>query len=97
MTVLMSQANRIVTSAQKTLEQTNRSPYSVCSDDDKRYLRELLFSAYHIKDIGRLINDRLQCSTLLNDIDTDEVRSTEDVLLGDGTYVYGDHQLLHTR
>lgn len=94
MTVLMSQANRIVTSARKTLEQTNRSPYLVCSDDDKRYLRELLFSAYHIKDIGRLINDRLQCSTLLNDIDTDEVRSTEDVLLGDGTYVYGDHQLL---
>lgn len=29
MTVLMSQANRIVTSARKTLEQTNRSPYGL--------------------------------------------------------------------
>ncbi len=94
MSVLMSQANRIITSAQKTLEQANRSPYAICSDEDKRYLRELLFAGYHIKDIGRLVNERLQCSTLLNDVDTNEVRSTEEVKLQDGTYVYGDHDLI---
>lgn len=94
MSVLMSQANRIITSAQKTLEQANRSPYAICSDEDKRYLRELLFGGYHVKDIGRLVNDRLECSTLLNDVDTDEVRSTEEVQLMDGTYIYGDHKLI---
>lgn len=94
MSVLMSQANRIVTSVQKTLEQANRSPYAICSDEDKRYLRELLFGGYHIKDIGRLVNDRLQCSTLLNDVNTEKVRSTEEVQLKDGTYIYGDHELI---
>jgi sensor c-di-GMP phosphodiesterase-like protein len=94
MSVLMSQANRIITSAQKTLEQANRSPFAICSDEDKRYLGELLFGGYHIKDIGRLVNDRLQCSALLNDINAKEVRSTEDVRLKDGTYVYQDHALI---
>lgn len=94
MSVLMSQANRIVTSAQKTLEQANRSPYVICSDEDKRYLRELLFGGYHIKDIGRLVNDRLQCSTLLNNVNTDELRPAEDVRLKDDTYIYGDHELI---
>ena len=94
MSVLMSQANRIVTSAKKTLEQANRSPYVMCSDEDKRYQRELLFGGYHVKDIGRLVNDELQCSTLLNDIDIDVVRTPEDVRLNDGTYVYGDHELI---
>ncbi|MDR6431547.1 EAL domain-containing protein [Brucella pseudogrignonensis] len=94
MTVLMTQANRIVNSAKETLSKVNQSPYALCSSDDKRYMRELLFAAYHIKDIGRLEHDMLQCSTLLSDVVTTKPRSKEDVLLKDGVYVYKDQELI---
>jgi len=94
MTVLMTQANRIVNSAKETLDKVDSSPYELCSADDKRYMRELLFAAYHIKDIGRLESDMLQCSTLLNDVDTTQPRSKEDVLLKDNVYVYQDRELI---
>lgn len=94
MTVLMTQANRIVASAKEALDKVNRSPYALCSADDKRYMRELLFAAYHVKDIGRLENDTLKCSTLLNEVVSSKPRSKEDVLLKGGEYVYKDHELI---
>jgi len=94
MTVLMTQANRIVTSARETLDKVNSSTYPMCGAEDKQYMRELLFSGYHIKDIGRLKNETLQCSTLLNEVNDSRPRSKEDVLLKDKTYIYRDEELI---
>ncbi|MCX2695928.1 EAL domain-containing protein [Ochrobactrum chromiisoli] len=94
MTVLMTQANRIVGSARDVLDKMNRSTNPICGADDKQYMRELLFSGYHIKDIGRLENEKLQCSTLLNELKDSRPRSKEDVLLKDHTYIYRDEQLI---
>jgi len=94
MTVLMTQANRIVSSARDTLDKINSSTHPICGAEDKQYMRELLFSGYHVKDIGRLEGDILQCSTLLNDTDKSRPRRKEDVLLKDGTYIYKDDELI---
>ncbi|MBV2142583.1 EAL domain-containing protein [Falsochrobactrum sp. TDYN1] len=94
MHALAAHADRIAVSARKALVQANRSPFEKCSREDKVYLRELIFSGYHIKDIGRLGDDRLLCSTLLSDISDEPRRSAEDVRLRDGTYIYRDRNLI---
>ncbi|MCK1975367.1 CSS-motif domain-containing protein, partial [Bacillus safensis] len=70
------------------------SPYEMCSPQDIAYQRKLVFSAYHIKDIGRLRDDRLICSTLLGDVSEQPKRSPADINLRDGTYVYGEGSLI---
>ncbi|MCI1001148.1 EAL domain-containing protein [Ochrobactrum sp. C6C9] len=94
MEALLSYAGRLIDSAHNTLDQAEQSPYRVCSADERVYLRRILFKAYQIKDIGRLIDGRLNCSTLLPDLARQEPRSTADVLLPDGTYVYADRPLV---
>ncbi|MHC5230992.1 EAL domain-containing protein [Brucella sp. LJL56] len=94
MAALLAHANRLAVSAHETIEAANRSPYELCSSEEMTYLRKLVFSAYHIKDIGRFRGDRLICSTLLSDIPEQPSRSPADVHLSDGTYVYGDRLLI---
>ena len=94
MAALITHANRLATSAQETIEAANRSPYGMCSPEEMTYLRKLVFSGYHIKDIGRFRGGRLICSTLLSDIPQQPIRSPADIQLSDGTYVYGDRSLI---
>ncbi|MEJ5018655.1 EAL domain-containing protein [Ochrobactrum vermis] len=94
MAALLAHANRLAVSAHETVEAANRSPFKMCSPEEMTYLRKLVFSAYHIKDIGRFRGDRLICSTLLSDIPEQPSRSPADVHLSDGTYVYGDRLLI---
>ena len=94
MTALLAHANRLVESARETLDQANRSPYPMCSAAERTYLRGLLFSAYQIKDIGRLRDGKLQCSTLLTDLEEQAPRTKADVDTADGIYVYNDGALI---
>lgn len=87
---------RVLASARKMIDAANHSKFELCSPSDLAYMRELVFSAFHIKDIGRLRDERLICSTLLSEPDS-LPRSKEDVLLRDGTYVYGDRELITPR
>jgi sensor c-di-GMP phosphodiesterase-like protein len=94
MEALLSYAGRLIDSAHSTLDQAEQSPYPICSAEERIYLRRLLFTAYQIKDIGRLVDGRLNCSTLLPDLGRQEPRSTADLLLPDGTYIYGERPLV---
>ncbi|MBR7651174.1 EAL domain-containing protein [Brucella oryzae] len=94
MAALLAHANRLVVSAHETIDAANRSPYEMCSPEDMAYLRDLIFSAYQIKDIGRFRGGRFICSTLLSNIPGQPDRSPADVHLSDGTYVYGDRSLI---
>lgn len=94
MAALLAHANRLVVSAHETIDAANGSPYGICSLEEMAYLRKLVFSAYHIKDIGRFRGDRMICSTLLSDIPEQPARSPADIHLSDGTYVYGDRSLI---
>lgn len=89
MDALLSYADRLVGSARDTLDQAERSPYATCSVEERDYLRKILFSAYQIKDIGRRLDERQQCSTLLSEMQDALDRSAADVALPDKTYVYG--------
>lgn len=94
MSALLTHADRLAVSARETIDAANRSPYEMCSPQEMTYLRQLVFSAYHIKDIGRLRDDRLICSTLLSDIREQPKRSPADINLRDGTYVYSERPLI---
>src|SRR5690606_28124506 len=73
--LLIAHAERILSSARITIDAANQSKFASCSPNDLIYLRELIFAAYHIKDIGRLEDDRLVCSTLLTDLSKEKQRS----------------------
>ena len=94
MATLLAHANRVVLSARKTIDAANHSAYEMCSQEEMAYLRELVFSAYHIKDISRFRGGRLVCSTLLGEIPEQPRRSVADIHLPDGTYVYSDGFLI---
>ncbi len=94
MTALRGHAGRLFTSVRDTLEAANNSPFEMCSAQDLVYQRKLVFAAYHIKDIGRLHDERLICSTLLSDIHIQPRRSVANVNLRDGTYIYSDRALI---
>ena len=94
---IKAHVERILASAHKTIDAANASEYETCSPDHLAYMRELVFSAFHIKDIGQLRDERLLCSTLLTNKMDLLPRSQEDVRLRDGTYVYGDKALITPR
>lgn len=94
MNALQAHVDRIIISAHNMLDEANRSPFQACSADDRVYLRKLIFTGYHIRDIGRLADDRLICSTLLNNVRSSSRRPVEDVRLADGTYIYRDGNLI---
>lgn len=94
MTALRDYSSRLLASARNTLEAANNSPFEICSPQDLAYQRKLVFAAYHIKDIGRLRDDQLICSTLLSDIKTQPRRSVANDNLKDGTYIYADDALI---
>lgn len=94
MAALLAHANRVVVSARETIGAAGHSSYEMCSPEEMTYLRKLVFSAYHIKDIGRFRDDRLICSTLMGDIPGQPKRSVADIHLPDGTYVYSDRSLI---
>lgn len=87
---LLGHAEQLYSAARKTLNDVNRSPYRMCSNEERHYLRGLLFSADHIKDIGRLAGDRLKCSIALGESGLNTVLPEPILRLGDGTNIYGD-------
>lgn len=91
---LMAQANKMVISAEIVLARVNISPFKPCSDSDHAYLRKLIFSAHFIKDIGRLSDNRLMCSSLLGAVTNPHRRRIADVQRRDGTFIYGRRELV---
>ncbi len=90
---LLSYAARLVNFAQNTLDQAEQSPYLACSVDDQTYLRKILFAAYQIKDVGRLVDNKLQCSTLLGALVEPVPTTAADLEMADGTIVFADGPL----
>lgn len=91
---LIDLGRRVTASARKTLDDANQSPYSPCSHEDEVYLRRLVFGGYQIKDIGRVKDGILLCSILLHDVRARTIMSKPDVVMEDGTEVFGDRALI---
>ena len=52
-----------------TLDAVNASPYSFCSDEDIARLRMLVFQGHLVKDIGRVRNEKLYCTSTIGRLD----------------------------
>ncbi len=85
MAALLSQSGRLLTAADHALDAAARSPFAPCSPEDLAYLRRLVFSAYQVKDIGRVEDGRRRCSTMLGDAGGGRL-----TLSPDGLGVYAD-------
>jgi sensor c-di-GMP phosphodiesterase-like protein len=51
------------TESRAMLETMNGSPYSLCSDAEIEYFRQLIFQSQFLKAAGRMRNGRIDCST----------------------------------
>jgi len=50
------------TEARAVLSELQNSSYAVCSDSEIAYFRGLVSRSEHLKDVGRIIGDKIQCS-----------------------------------
>ncbi len=73
------------------LDAMNTSRYPYCSDGDMEYLHDLLYHSIFLKEIGRIRDNRIACSTTLG---REHLSSTElpkpDSIGTDGVKVYRD-------
>lgn len=61
---LIAYAEAYNTEITATLDQVNASPYPFCSDQDIDRLRELVYRGHIVKEIGRVRNNMLYCTSV---------------------------------
>ncbi|KXF78357.1 hypothetical protein ATN84_00700 [Paramesorhizobium deserti] len=90
---LLSHAVDIMNEATSAIDATNASPYPFCSHPEIELMRNVLFEARNLKDIGRVRDGHLVCSTILG-IAADRLpMPAPQIVLFDGTLVYPDTPL----
>ena len=71
-----------------TLSQANQSTAPPCSDQDMALLRRLTFSARFLKDVGRIQNNALVCSSAIGNLAQPEPMLGPDISLPTGSVIY---------
>lgn len=61
---LLSHSLNVAKSGRDTLTVVNGTSQTLCSDDNLRELRLLTFKAHYLRDIGRVLNNRIVCTAL---------------------------------
>lgn len=61
---LLSHSVNVAKSGRDTLTVVNGTSQTLCSDDNLRELRLLTFKAHYLRDIGRVLNNRIVCTAL---------------------------------
>ncbi|WP_044874259.1 EAL domain-containing protein [Pseudomonas sp. LFM046] len=67
---VVRQIDVVLDASERTLAEMDASPHAVCSGEDFTVMRSALVRAKYIKDVGRLADDRLVCSTVLGILPT---------------------------
>jgi sensor c-di-GMP phosphodiesterase-like protein len=62
---LLAHAVEVVNEAKGTINISNSSPFPFCSNAEIQLLRNVLFHSHNVKDIGRVRDGALACSTIL--------------------------------
>jgi sensor c-di-GMP phosphodiesterase-like protein len=62
---LISYADAYSSEINTTLDEVNSSPYPFCSDQDIARLRDLVFQGHLVKEIGRVRDNHLYCSSVI--------------------------------
>ena len=61
---LLSHSLNVAKSGRDTLLIVNNTSQTLCSDDNLKELRLLTFKAHYLRDIGRVLNNRIVCTAL---------------------------------
>ncbi len=70
-----------------TLDEVNASPYPLCSDEDIARLRRIVFHRRLVKDIGRLREDVLYCTSMTGRLDHPVSQPAPDIITLSGRRV----------
>lgn len=77
--------NREITA---TLDRVNASPYPFCSDQDIDRLRELVYRGHVVKDIGRVHNSMLYCTSVNGRLDHPVEETPADLVTPSGKSIW---------
>ncbi|WP_374829862.1 EAL domain-containing protein [Paenochrobactrum pullorum] len=90
---LLEQTDKILVQAKEKIHEANRSPHEFCSSNDLRFIRNIIYSSGYITDLGRMKNERLECSVLLGK-DTPQLNVyARGILRHDDSVIFGDTPL----
>ena len=67
-----------------TLDEVNASPYPFCSDEDLSRLRNIIFHGHLVKDIGRVRDGKLYCTSIVGRLERPFVQHKPDIVTPSG-------------
>ncbi|WP_455274392.1 EAL domain-containing protein [Rhizobium herbae] len=92
--ILLARAESIARESASVLAVAKRVEGDACGPDDLGHLRKIAFNARYIKDVGRIIDDKLVCSSLLGIIDPPFPIPAPDLTTAEGNELWTDAPLL---
>jgi sensor c-di-GMP phosphodiesterase-like protein len=92
---LLQYADAYTDEINSTLSEVNSSPYPFCSDADIARLRTLVFHGHLVKEIGRIRNNTLYCTSVGGRLDKPIAETTPNIVTPSGRMVWL-HQPLFT-
>jgi sensor c-di-GMP phosphodiesterase-like protein len=87
-TYLLNYAETYNNEILSTLDEVNASPFPFCSDQDIARLRTLVFHGHLVKEIGRVRNNMLYCSSVNGRFDQPVPETKPDIVLRTGRTIW---------
>ncbi|MCX8280015.1 EAL domain-containing protein [Phyllobacterium sp. 0TCS1.6C] len=87
-TQVLDRAVTVFREADVLLAAVNNSPFEFCSDEEIRYLRNILFETKYLKDIGRVRDGAFHCSAVFGKAKSLKSLPPTDLRTADGKRVY---------
>jgi sensor c-di-GMP phosphodiesterase-like protein len=91
---LLRYAETFTNEINTTLDAVNASPYAFCSDEDIARLRTLVFQGHLVKDIGRVRNGIVYCTSMNGRFAQPVVKDKPDIVTRSGRSVWLNRPLL---
>lgn len=90
---LLDRAETIVSETDSALAEANQVEGAVCSSTDLDHMRRIAFTARYVKDVGRLYDQKLVCSSYLGVVTPPFVTPPPDMITADGHKVWANTPL----
>ena len=91
---LLQYAETFTNEINTTLDAVNASPYPFCSDEDIAWLRTLVFKGHLVKEIGRVRDGKLYCTSLSGRFAVPVAKDKPDLVTRSGRSIWLNRPLL---